>query len=106
MFRRVLAGAAVAVATADAFIPTAGFFGQPAVAPKATASIKGFAPRVAARPQGALSLQAGDATATLPATVKPGVVTGPALKDLLNYCLLYTSPSPRDATLSRMPSSA
>ena len=85
MFRRVLAGAAVAVATADAFIPTAGFFGQPAVAPKATASMKGFAPRVAARPQGALSLQAGDATATLPATVKPGVVTGPALKDLLNY---------------------
>ena len=25
---------------------------------------------------------------------------------LLNSCLLYTSPSPRDATLSRMPSSA
>ena len=25
---------------------------------------------------------------------------------LLNTCLLYTSPSPRDATLSRMPSSA
>ena len=24
----------------------------------------------------------------------------------LNDCLLYTSPSPRDATLSRMPSSA
>ena len=24
----------------------------------------------------------------------------------LNLCLLYTSPSPRDATLSRMPSSA
>ena len=23
-----------------------------------------------------------------------------------HYCLLYTSPSPRDATLSRMPSSA
>ena len=23
-----------------------------------------------------------------------------------NFCLLYTSPSPRDATLSRMPSSA
>ena len=23
-----------------------------------------------------------------------------------NYCLLYTSPSPRDATVSRMPSSA
>ena len=27
-------------------------------------------------------------------------------KMLLYYCLLYTSPSPRDATLSRMPSSA
>ena len=25
---------------------------------------------------------------------------------LASYCLLYTSPSPRDATLSRMPSSA
>ena len=24
----------------------------------------------------------------------------------IRYCLLYTSPSPRDATLSRMPSSA
>ena len=28
------------------------------------------------------------------------------LTDLSNTCLLYTSPSPRDATLSRMPSSA
>ena len=27
-------------------------------------------------------------------------------KDKVNGCLLYTSPSPRDATLSRMPSSA
>ena len=27
-------------------------------------------------------------------------------KDKVNACLLYTSPSPRDATLSRMPSSA
>ena len=29
-----------------------------------------------------------------------------AFKALENGCLLYTSPSPRDATLSRMPSSA
>ena len=28
------------------------------------------------------------------------------IKDYSNNCLLYTSPSPRDATLSRMPSSA
>ena len=27
-------------------------------------------------------------------------------RGILNSCLLYTSPSPRDATLSRMPSSA
>ena len=26
--------------------------------------------------------------------------------DMANYCLLYTSPSPRDRTRSRMPSSA
>ena len=26
--------------------------------------------------------------------------------DVIEHCLLYTSPSPRDATLSRMPSSA
>ena len=29
-----------------------------------------------------------------------------ALKTHVDFCLLYTSPSPRDATLSRMPSSA
>ena len=29
-----------------------------------------------------------------------------ALPGMLDACLLYTSPSPRDATLSRMPSSA
>ena len=28
------------------------------------------------------------------------------VKELADNCLLYTSPSPRDATLSRMPSSA
>ena len=29
-----------------------------------------------------------------------------SVTDPINSCLLYTSPSPRDATLSRMPSSA
>ena len=29
-----------------------------------------------------------------------------AIRNLWDGCLLYTSPSPRDATLSRMPSSA
>ena len=36
----------------------------------------------------------------LPATLYGALVLG------INPCLLYTSPSPRDATLSRMPSSA
>ena len=36
-----------------------------------------------------------------------GILAGHApLVTILEACLLYTSPSPRDATLSRMPSSA
>ena len=40
-----------------------------------------------------------------------GLETSPTIMErfgeiLLMLCLLYTSPSPRDATLSRMPSSA
>ena len=37
-----------------------------------------------------------------------GVLTGgaPFTKDIVYLCLLYTSPSPRDRTRSRMPSSA
>ena len=34
------------------------------------------------------------------------VITSTALLATFSGCLLYTSPSPRDATLSRMPSSA
>ena len=33
-------------------------------------------------------------------------VTISNIPDIIDVCLLYTSPSPRDATLSRMPSSA
>ena len=35
-----------------------------------------------------------------------GVMPKISMVDILSTCLLYTSPSPRDATLSRMPSSA
>ena len=43
---------------------------------------------------------------TLP-DVKPGEYLPDRLvNETINFCLLYTSPSPRDATLSRMPSSA
>ena len=34
------------------------------------------------------------------------VISYKTLIEQINGCLLYTSPSPRDATLSRMPSSA
>ena len=34
------------------------------------------------------------------------IIQGGDLPQLAMTCLLYTSPSPRDATLSRMPSSA
>ena len=33
-------------------------------------------------------------------------ISGKGLDELFNSCLLYTSPSPRDRTRSRMPSSA
>ena len=35
-----------------------------------------------------------------------GLSVNHIVEDLRSNCLLYTSPSPRDATLSRMPSSA
>ena len=37
---------------------------------------------------------------------KPKIVVGEFFDTVTRICLLYTSPSPRDATLSRMPSSA
>ena len=36
----------------------------------------------------------------------PGAALGPQTFRLMDPCLLYTSPSPRDGLLSRMPSSA
>ena len=36
----------------------------------------------------------------------PGIIDRKYIRLLYEACLLYTSPSPRDATLSRMPSSA
>ena len=39
-------------------------------------------------------------------TLNKDVLALATLGDSLGICLLYTSPSPRDATLSRMPSSA
>ena len=41
-----------------------------------------------------------------PITEIPDFILYQAYTDMARSCLLYTSPSPRDATLSRMPSSA
>ncbi len=50
---------------------------------------------------------AGGAEMSLATLLKGVVFEGPYIEDAPDYtCLLYTSPSPRDATLSRMPSSA
>ena len=40
------------------------------------------------------------------AGIVPGILVGVSLMITIKFCLLYTSPSPRDATLCRMPSSA
>ena len=44
-----------------------------------------------------------DSNRLVPVTV---IEAGPCPVTQIKSCLLYTSPSPRDATLSRMPSSA
>ena len=45
-------------------------------------------------------------TATITAIIFAIIATATFLSVVLTYCLLYTSPSPRDAHESRMPSSA
>ena len=66
-------------------------------------------------PSFARPMLACDITESVPKGSPTDILTGLSLalhvcsKSLLtedNVCLLYTSPSPRDATLSRMPSSA
>ena len=52
------------------------------------------------------ALQYLDGDLQLSSSYSNGEPTQGAVVRLLNACLLYTSPSPRDATLSRMPSSA
>ena len=56
----------------------------------------------------ALTMTPYGVEATLVFWLKDGVALGGSLADelLTDFCLLYTSPSPRDRTRSRMPSSA
>jgi macrolide-specific efflux system membrane fusion protein len=82
--------------------------GLPPTSPAITVRSSGLAV-VAAVPEDALaSLQAGQrATVTLPAMSRTVTGTLGAMPTAASSsCLLYTSPSPRDRTRSRMPSSA
>ena len=51
-----------------------------------------------------ITVNGGDFSNTKPAARVPGTTI--ELRDLFYACLLYTSPSPRDLSTSRMPSSA
>ena len=51
-------------------------------------------------------IEGDDVPTVLSTTVTAGVVPAMPIFGSNTTCLLYTSPSPRDATLSRMPSSA
>ena len=58
-------------------------------------------------PAGVTIVDANGNSATLTLPALDANTNGPPVsKALAEVCLLYTSPSPRDATLSRMPSSA
>ena len=51
-------------------------------------------------------IESGDVPVLTGGTAAPGLYALTAAKQLLETCLLYTSPSPRDRQKSRMPSSA
>ena len=96
------------IATAGASSPTTGnTAAQQSAVSSDTASIPELGPmKETAADSGVFEL-----VTTLAYTDGPRVGSTPTQKninqgDVLTVCLLYTSPSPRDATLSRMPSSA
>ena len=83
--------------------------------PRDASAMDGYAVKLAdVRQLGSKLMVIGEAPAGSPfqGTVDDGeavrIFTGGAVPDGADHivCLLYTSPSPRDATLSRMPSSA
>lgn len=90
MLSKTLAGLALGAASAEAFAPSPmGMFAGRSVLKERTsfAAQPLVAVPVATRraAEGAVGLQAAATTTKLPASVKPGVVTGPALLDLINY---------------------
>ena len=62
-------------------------------------------PVIAINSEGQIT-SASNATVSVANTQITGLVTASQIATVANTCLLYTSPSPRDGLLSRMPSSA
>nr|AHK23682.1 class II fructose-1,6-bisphosphate aldolase [Guillardia theta] len=84
MLRKVVL-AGLAATAVDAFTAPTGFFGTRQAPAAKINSVKPVSARTQ-RVNGAASLRAAEATKNkLPASVKPGVVTGQALVDLLKY---------------------
>ena len=52
------------------------------------------------------SIETGKYIASLPLAFKIAKFFDMSIEEIFSICLLYTSPSPRDGLLSRMPSSA
>ena len=71
---------------------------------KADEHLRGHPQRHCVRTNATLACHRSDGCARSSLSIARSV--GECLDDMSNSCLLYTSPSPRDATLSRMPSSA
>ena len=61
---------------------------------------------VSIKAKGCLTARSTDRAGRKLGLSDPVVLNGRAIAQRIKGCLLYTSPSPRDATLSRMPSSA
>ena len=63
-------------------------------------------PEAAADPAGSVVRELVERSVRVKARVVSADLHETGLREILNYCLLYTSPSPRDRQKSRMPSSA
>ena len=75
------------------------------IKPSPTIAVTQKARELRAAGKDVIGLGAGEPDFDTPDNVKNAAIKAIKSGDT-KYCLLYTSPSPRDATLSRMPSSA
>ena len=100
-----IVGAVVLVIVSIAFSPLVGLGYLIGAALSGIAGYVGMLVSVEANVRTAEASRKGLAQG-LSVAFKSGAVTGMLVAGLALFCLLYTSPSPRDRTRSRMPSSA